>query len=84
MASYIFFLELFTRNFNSRTWKNSHTGSTKVGVLMVGRMFTVTTMSCWGERFTEIGTGSGLLGIVPWCAIVTYSATWEVAMMAMA
>jgi hypothetical protein len=51
---------------------------------MVGRMFTVTTMSCWGERFTEIGTGSGLLGIVPWCAIVTYSATWEVAMMAMA
>ncbi len=24
---------------------------------------------CWGERFTRVGIGSGLLGTIPWCAI---------------
>jgi hypothetical protein len=41
---------------------------------MVGRMFAVVVMSCWGERFIEVGIGSGLLGTVPWCAIIACSA----------
>jgi hypothetical protein len=32
---------------------------------MVGRMFAVVTMSYGRERFTEISTGSGLLGTIP-------------------
>jgi hypothetical protein len=44
---------------------------------MVGGVFVIATMSCWGERFTKVGTGSGLLGIVPWCAMATCIAFWE-------
>jgi len=51
---------------------------------MVGRMFAVGTMSCSGERFTEVGIESGLLGIVPWCAMAAYSAAWEAVAMAVA
>jgi hypothetical protein len=51
---------------------------------VVGGMFVVATMSCWGERFTEVGTRSGLLGTVPWCAIAAYNVAWEVVAMAVA
>ncbi len=51
---------------------------------MVGRMFAIITMSCWGERFTEVGTESRLLDVIPWCEMVAYSATWEAIAMAVA
>jgi hypothetical protein len=60
-----FFSELLTGNSSSRTQKNSPTGSTKVVALMVGGMFVITTMSCSGKRFIEVGIGSGLLATVP-------------------
>jgi hypothetical protein len=41
---------------------------------MVGGMFVVATMNCWGEMFIKVGTRSGLLGIVPWCTLVACSA----------
>jgi len=65
VASYKTFSELLIENFNSRIQKNSPTGSVKTCASMVGRMFAVGTMSCSGERFTEVGIESGLLGIVP-------------------
>jgi len=65
VVSYKFLSEFLTRSSNSRTQKNSPTGSTKDGALMVGGMFVVTTMSCRGKKFIEIGTGSGLLGTIP-------------------
>jgi hypothetical protein len=51
---------------------------------MVGRMFTVATMSFWGERFTKVGTKSGLLGIIPWCAMAAYNGACKAVAMAMA
>jgi hypothetical protein len=51
---------------------------------MVGGMFMVATMNCWRKRFTEIGTGFGLLGIVPWCAMAVCSAAWKAVAMALA
>jgi hypothetical protein len=50
---------------------------------MVGGMFTVIAMNCWGEMYTEIGTKSKLLGTVPWCAMAAYIATWKAMAMAM-
>ncbi len=47
-------------------------------------MFVVAIMSCWGKKFIEVGIGFGLLGIVPWCVMVVYNATWEAVAMAMA
>jgi hypothetical protein len=41
-------------------------------------------MSYWSERFTEVGTGFGLLGIIPWCAMATYSVAWEAVAMVVA
>jgi hypothetical protein len=40
------FSKLFTGDSNSITQKNSPTGSTKVGALMVRRMFVVAAMNC--------------------------------------
>jgi hypothetical protein len=51
---------------------------------MVGGMFAVGAMSCWGERFTKIGTEFGLLGIVSWCEMAACSVAWKVVAMAMA
>ncbi len=68
LASWKFFLELFTRNSSSRIQKNSFTGSIKASASMVGEMFAVVVMSYWRERFIKVGTGFWLLGIVPWCA----------------
>jgi hypothetical protein len=51
---------------------------------MVGGMFAVTTMSCWGKMFIEVGTEFGLLGKVPWCAMVVCSVACEVVVMALA
>ncbi len=78
------FSELLTGNSSSRIWKNSPTGSTKASALVVRGMFAVATMSCYGERFIEVGIGSGLFGIVPWCAIVACNAPWKAVVMAMA
>ncbi len=77
-------LELLTRNSNSRTQKNSSTGSAKVGASMVGGMFAGATMSCWGEMFTKVGIGSRLLGTIPWCVMATYNAAWEAVAMVVA
>ncbi len=77
-------LELLTGNSSSTTWKNSPTRSTKAVALMVGGMFAIAIMSCWGERFIEAGTKSGLLGIIPWCAIATCSVAWKATTMAVA
>ncbi len=79
-----FFLKLLTGNFNSRTWNNSPTKSVKVGASMVGGMFTIATMNCWGEKFIEVGTRSGLLGIIPWCVMAACSAIWKVLAMVVA
>jgi hypothetical protein len=68
------FSELLTKNSNLRTQKNSPTRSTKVDASMVGGMFAVATMSCWWERFIEVGIRFGLLGTIPWCAMVAYNA----------
>jgi hypothetical protein len=35
-------------------------------------------MSCWREKFNEVGTKFGLLGIVPWCAMAACNVVWEV------
>jgi hypothetical protein len=51
---------------------------------MVGGMFAVAIMSCWGKRFIEVSTRFGLLGIVPWCAMAAYSAVWDVVAMVVA
>jgi hypothetical protein len=40
------FSELFIRNSNPRTIKNSPTGSAKAGASMVGTMFAVASMTC--------------------------------------
>jgi hypothetical protein len=50
--------------------------------LMVGGMFMVVAMSYWGDRFTEVGTRSGLLGTIPWCVMAIYSTTWKAVAMA--
>ncbi len=62
--------ELLTENSTSRTQMNSPIGSAKASALMVGKMFMVATMSHWRKMFIKIGTGSRLLGTVPWCAMV--------------
>ncbi len=72
--------KLLMGNSSSRTRKNSPTGSTKADTLMLGGMFTITPMNYWGERFTKVRTGFGLLGIVPWCAM----AAWKAMAMVMA
>ncbi len=59
------YLDFITENSSSRTQKNSPTRLVKVNALMVGGMFTVATMSCWGERFIEVRIRSRLLAIVP-------------------
>ncbi len=46
MASYKKNLELLTGNSNSRTRKDSPTGSAKAGASMVGGMFAIAAMSC--------------------------------------
>jgi hypothetical protein len=51
---------------------------------MVARMFAILPMSCWGKKFIKLGTGSGLLGIVLWCAMSACNAAWERVAMAMA
>ncbi len=84
MASCKFFSQLLIGNSNSRTQKNSPIGSTKAGALMVKGMFAVVAMNCWGERFTEIGTGSGLLGTIPWCVMAICNVAWEVLTMVVA
>ncbi len=71
------FSEFLTRNSSSKTQKNSPTGSAKANALMVGGMFAVEAMNYWGERFTKVGTMSGLLGIVPWCAIAACNAAFR-------
>ncbi len=62
MANCKFFSKLLIENFSSRIWKNSPTKSAKASASMVGGLFTVATVSCWGKRSTKIGTKSGLLG----------------------
>ncbi len=84
VASCRIFSELLIRNSSSKTRKNSSIGSTKVGASMVGGMFAIATMSCWGERFTEISTEFGLLGTVQWCAMAACSVTWKVVVMVVA
>ncbi len=76
--------ELFTGNYSSRIQKNSPTRLAKAGALIVGGMFVIATMICWGERCTKVSIESGLLSIVPWSAMVAYSATWKAMAMAMA
>jgi hypothetical protein len=49
---------------------------------MVGGMFAVIVMNCWGKRFTKVGTRSGLLGIIPWCvmaacSVVLFERQWQ-------
>jgi len=46
VASYRIFSELFTKNFSSRTQKNSPIALAKAGASMVGGMFAVVIMSC--------------------------------------
>jgi len=84
VANYKTFSELLTKNYSSKTQKNSPTRSAKADASVVGGMFTVIAMSCWRERFTEVGTESRLLGTVPWCAIAAYNVAWKAMAMAMA
>ncbi len=84
VASCIIFSKLSTRSFSSRIRKNSPIGSAKVGASMVGGLFTITIMSCWRERFSEIGTRAGLLGRIPWCAMAVCSTAWKAVAMALA
>ncbi len=81
VASYRIFSKLLTGNSSSRIRKNSPTGSTKACASMVGEIFVVAAMSCWGERFTKIGTELGLLGIIPWCAMAACNAAWKAMVM---
>ncbi len=71
-------------NSNSRIRKNSPIGSAKVGASMVGGMFAIIAMSCWGEMFTKVNTRFRLLGTVPWCTMAACSTACEVIAMAMA
>jgi hypothetical protein len=75
VASLIFFSKLLIGNSNSRTRRNSPTRSAKDSASMVGGMFMVGIMSCWGERFSEVVTESRLLGTIPWRAMATCSVT---------
>jgi hypothetical protein len=84
VANYIIFSELLTKNSSSRTQKKSPIGSVKVAASMVGGMFAVVAISYWGERLTEVGTGFGLLGTIPWCVMASYSAAWEAVAMVVA
>ncbi len=76
--------KLLTEKSSSRIQKNSPIGLTKDGASMVGGMFAVIVMSCWQEKFIEIGTGSRSLGTVPWCAMATCSVIWKVMAMVVA
>jgi len=46
VANCIIFSKLLIENSNSRTRKNSRTGSSKVSASMVGGMFAIVAMSC--------------------------------------
>jgi hypothetical protein len=47
-----FFQNSSPKNSSSNTRKNSLIGFAKASASMVGGMFVVATMSCWGKRFT--------------------------------
>jgi len=84
VASCRIFSKLLTRYYNSRTRKNSPTWLAKASASMVGGLFAIATMNCWGKKFTKVGIRSGLFCTVPWCAMAACNASWEVVTMAMA